>query len=163
MGVYPSGNDEFVQEFFKRTLHNLDMYLNDHQHAKDRYPYDVTQIINSFLGLIVFLKDSSFLNHEKLEEFVTNHAPEVWNCTGGSNQPEDHCFTNYIKRLRNAISHRKINSIPDEKNLIVALNFKDGYNGGCFSATLIIKDILKLIHLLKDCIPVETNVDNING
>ncbi len=157
MGNYPLDNDEFVKEFFKRTLHNLDTYLEDHTENKRKYPYDITQIINSFLGLIVFLKDSSFLDQDALNDFVLTHPPEQWICMGSNNQSEEHNFPNYIKRLRNAISHRNITSIPDETNLIIALQFKDGYNGGCFDTKLSTEDILVLIYLLKESILNEDN------
>lgn len=148
MGNYPSQNDEFVKEFFKRTLHNLTIYLEDHQKDKIRYPYDVTQIINSFLGLIIFVQNIEISNSE-LEEFVEQCPPLLWVCKGNDNQPEIHNFKNYLKRLRNAISHRKVISISNEKNQIVGLEFKDGYNGGCFHLKLLITDITKLIKILE--------------
>lgn len=148
MGNYPSQNDEFVKEFFKRTLHNLAIYLEDHQKDKMRYPYDVTQIVNSFLGLIVFIKDTQ-LSNPKLEQFIRENPPMTWTCNGSNNIPEEHIFQNYLKRLRNAISHRKVTSISNEENQIITLVFKDGYNGGCFHTELSIENIHLLINLLR--------------
>ncbi len=148
MGHYPEENSEFIREFFKRTLHNLNTYVEDHQNNKERYPYDVTQTINSFMGLIVFLKDSDIVFSQELETFVVDHPPSQWFCNNANNGSEEHNFKNYLKRLRNAVSHRQINSIPDENDDIVALQFRDGYNGGCFEAKLPIESVNLLIKLL---------------
>ncbi|ADR34353.1 hypothetical protein Sulku_1692 [Sulfuricurvum kujiense DSM 16994] len=148
MGHYPEEKSEFIREFFKRTLHNLHIYLEDQQNSKFRYPYDVTQTINSFLGLIVFLQDSDIVFTQELEDFVEAHLPIQWTCFDGNNGLEEHNFRNYLKRLRNAVSHRKIKSIPDQNNEIMALEFRDGKNGGCFCAKLSVESVNLLITLL---------------
>lgn len=148
MGHYPEEKSEFIQKFFVRTLHNLNTYLEDQQVNQDRYPYDVTQTINSFMGLIVFLKDSDIVFSQELEDFVESHLPIQWTCFDGSNGLEEHNFQNYLKRLRNAVSHRKIKSIPDENNEIIALEFRDGKSSGCFCSKLSVESVNLLIKLL---------------
>lgn len=150
MGHYPEENSEFIREFFKRTFHNLNTYLEDQQNDKARYPYDVTQTINSFLGLIVFLKDADITYSQELEDFVETHPSIQWTCFDGNNGLEEQNFENYLKRLRNAVSHRKIRSIADENNEIIALEFRDGKNGGCFHTELSVESINLLIKLLSE-------------
>jgi hypothetical protein len=149
MGHYPEESSAFIREFFKRTLHNHDTYIEDNRLNKGRYPYDVTQTVNSFLGLVIFLKDAEISFSSELDNFVIAHTPSQWSCLNGNNQVEEKNFKNYLTRLRNAVSHRKIKSIPDDNNEIIAIEFRDGKNGGCFCTELSIDAIKDLIELLK--------------
>ena len=115
MGEY--GND-FTKEFVKRTLENLKLIDEIHKTKPDKYPpYNITHLINSLLGLVVFVKADNTLNDIKFKEYDICE----WNY-----RDEEKKFLNFLKHLRNAIAHKRIKEITtkDSKN-IIGLEFRD--------------------------------------
>jgi hypothetical protein len=141
------GNN-FMNDFFKRTLHNLKVYQAQFELENCDFKYEITQLINSLLGLVIFLKESQIHfenNDESLKLFMRKNDPEIWSYS------EEHCFKNYFRHLRNSIAHKRIEIIPNEKNEIYELVFNDknGKNGE-FKLKLSINSIRELIDLMQE-------------
>ena len=115
-----------------------------------RYP----QLINSFLGLIVFVKEFGRKQTKILEEFVINNFPTDWNYIY-EKQQEEHNFKNYLRHIRNAIAHPKdkIETQIDKNKEIISIKFKDfdkKNENNKFETTLSLEQIDQLIDLLTD-------------
>ena len=113
---YLKGKD-FVSDFAERTLANLEKIENDNT---DLEKYEVTQLVNSFLGLIVFPKERSITD---------SHWNKLLKSNNVSSNPNGNC--NYLRRMRNAISHSHIlfecGNILDKngKKQVVSITFVD--------------------------------------
>ena len=90
---YLKGKD-FVSDFAERTLANLEKIEKE---KPDDAKYEVTQLVNSFLGLIVFPKERSITD---------SHWSKLLKSNNVSSNPNGNC--NYLRRMRNAISHSHI-------------------------------------------------------
>lgn len=150
------------KDFVCRTKHNLELYKKHNQDKSQGFDFEVTQLINSFLGLIVFVKEKGIKNNQDLNDFLTNNQPEIWDYKY-KNKKTDVCedetqsFKNYLRHLRNAIAHSNLETISEEKSSceyaeIVKIEFKDESNckkhQNIFKATLTIEQIENLIELL---------------
>jgi hypothetical protein len=51
--------ENFANEFFERTIYNLNLYNEKHElgDEKEVFKYKITQLINSLLGLVIFVKE----------------------------------------------------------------------------------------------------------
>lgn len=149
------------KDFVCRTKHNLELYTKHNRDKSQGFDFEVTQLINSFLGLIIFIKEKGFQGNQALEDFLTNNKPKNWNYrykneTTNKYEKEKKSFENYLRHLRNAIAHPderlsvQINDIKYGK--ISEITFKDFHKkkkkGNYFETTLSIKQIEKLINLL---------------
>lgn len=148
------------KDFVCRTKHNLKLYKEHKQNKLQGFDFEVTQLVNSFLGLIVFVKEIGVKNNKDLEDFLIHNQPNKWNYKYENEktkifEDEKQTFKNYLRHLRNAIAH------PDEKlsvkandtkhgNKISEITFED-FNknkSNNFKTTLTIEQIEKLIDLL---------------
>jgi hypothetical protein len=78
------------KDFFCRTLHNLKIYREENKKDVKTFEYEVTQLINSFLGLIIFVKANKIKGNSVLEHFVKNNLPSQWNYIyDGKQEPHD--------------------------------------------------------------------------
>lgn len=90
--------DKIMPEYIDRTLKNL---------RCQRTNYDVTQFINSLVGLLILPKESAF---DKIEDsdVPTSLLKEIQDkitvCKNG-NQDEEKNLQNIVKHLRNGICH----------------------------------------------------------
>lgn len=141
------------KDFFCRTLHNLKIYREEKSKGTKAFEYEITQLINSFLGLIIFVKANKKQQNPALEDFVKVNVPMHWNYTYDGTQ-EVHNFFNYLRHIRNAIAHPTYDEnleIKSENNDISSIIFrdKDPKNpNNKFEANLTIKKIDELIELI---------------
>ncbi|MFA5428288.1 MAG: HEPN family nuclease [Sulfurimonas sp.] len=150
------------KDFVCRTKHNLKLYKEHKQNKSQGFDFEVTQLVNSFLGLIVFIKEEGFQGNQALEKFLIDNQPETWDYKYKNKktkicEDELKIFENYLKHLRNAIAHLNLKIISEKKSNckyveIVKIEFEDKSNykkhQNIFKATLTIEQIEKLIELL---------------
>lgn len=116
---------DIVHDFAKRTKVNLSQI--DRSRINGEEVYEVTQLINSLLGLIVFPKEKYYLNipETSLDELVENGWPRI-QVVGGF-QPAAN-LRMQMRYLRNAVAHFNLDFIPDASNDIAGIrvwNIKD--------------------------------------
>jgi hypothetical protein len=139
------------KDFFCRTLHNLKIYREEKRKNTKTFEYEATQLINSFLGLIVFIKDQGIEENEDLNTFLDNNQPKKWEYKK-SNKEEVHDFANFLRHLRNAVAHPNEKLIANADNDdISSITFKDKDPKNPkneFEANLTIEKIDELIELI---------------
>jgi hypothetical protein len=148
LGTY---GENFVQEFFKRTLYNLKCYDELHKEDNQKYPNNVTQLINSFLGLIVFVREDNLnLTNEIYENF--KDKIQIWKY---EKNPDTH---ELLRHLRNSTAHGRLKEKIDNHNNIIGLTFKDKIPKDeeyKFEMELSVKEIRKMIDLINKEISIE--------
>lgn len=92
-------------DFAKRTLCNLEYIEKARAHGDE--VFEATQLINSLLGMVVFLKEGRQINAQKLREFWPDFAFDLI---------EDHNEyrskpIKFIRLFRNGIAHCNIEQI----------------------------------------------------
>lgn len=109
---------EVIQDFARRTRKNLEVI--DRLHAEGRQVYEVTQLVNSTLGLLVFPQQEYVdqIPHTPLDELRRDGWP-IPKVTGRFEQVRD--LNQLIRYLRNAITHFNIKFIGDGQNEIEVL------------------------------------------
>jgi hypothetical protein len=125
MGNYSYG--KVVQDFASRTKKNL-AFIEDNLNKPDVEVYEVTQLVNSLLGLLVFPQQEFF---EKIPEIpMRDLEAQGW--------PRIHTVPQYkslgdlktfLRYFRNGISHFNIKFSADDDNNITGLqiwNHKGG-------------------------------------
>ena len=137
-----------VKDFAKRTKHNLQLIRQCQQRGEDAY--EVTQLINSCLGLLVLPREHYIDDIPKtpIEELEKNgwKIPKV---KPGYSQVKD--LNQLISYLRHAIAHFNIEFISDAEDEIRALevwNNKDGKKD--WEAVLDLNELESLIEKLSD-------------
>lgn len=122
-----------IKDFFKRTKENLDKYLENNKKDEDSYPNEITQLLNSLLGLLVITKEKGKIDYNNLniEDLQTKLTIKP--------ESENKAF---IRHLRNAIAHGHIKANGNE--FIESITFKDTV----FEVTLTKDDLLSLIEQL---------------
>jgi len=109
---------ELHKEFARRTRDNL-LFIESAEERGDEV-YVATQLINSLLGMAVFLKEGGLLNSISVGDFQDNVAFEVLiDAEGSCARPRS-----FIRRFRNAITHCHIQEFG-EQNLIKGLEIWD--------------------------------------
>lgn len=107
-----------VKDFAKRTKHNLKLIEENKSRGEDAY--EVTQLINSCLGLLVLPQQRYMDSIPKTP--IDDLIKEGWvipRATGNFPQIED--LNQLIRYLRNAVAHFNISFISDSENEIDAL------------------------------------------
>ena len=107
-----------VKDFAKRTKHNLK--LIEENKSRGEEAYEVTQLINSCLGLLV-LPQQRYMNSIPKTP-IDDLIKEGWvipRVTGNFPQIED--LNQLIRYLRNAVAHFNITFISDSENEIDTL------------------------------------------
>lgn len=109
---------EVIQDFARRTRKNLEVI--DQLHAEGREVYEVTQLVNSTLGLLVFPQQEYVdqIPCTPLEELRRDGWP-IPKVTGRFEQARD--LNQLIRYLRNAITHFNIKFLGDGQNEIEIL------------------------------------------
>ncbi len=131
---------EFLKDFITRTQHNYNMVKQG--------PYEVTQLINSFVGFLIIPKEKIFdkisdglIDQQLLAKMKQKIIIDTY--------PE-HCSLMQIARhLRNAVAHGRMDFCaekqPDHSKppIIQSITFKDygGYNKHNFEMALSIEEI----------------------
>ncbi len=90
----------FVKDFAERSRSNLERLEADERRGGEYH--EVTQLINSLLGMLVFLHEDEILSNPRLESIqgFPNVKPTVGN--------RKTSLSDLIKALRNAVCHRQI-------------------------------------------------------
>lgn len=161
-------DDDYVKEFICRTQMNYLRVQNfithdnekrisdlkqimDYNEFEHQEYYEVTQLINSFLGLLVFPKEKYFKFLSGRENDFHN-VPTLKKAIGKdkgykNTYNEDKCERNIIKHLRNAVCHDRLMIHPLSHNKsteITAIQFDDMSIKNlkyCFSLVIQIKDL----------------------
>lgn len=117
--------DEFTKDFAARTLENLNYIETAEKNGETTY--EVTQLINSFLGLIVFPQEQ---NEERVGRVSIDpkiiddlHLDVTENTYTGRHKEVN--LQNLIYHFRNAISHGHIEPHADKDKKIFGLEFYD--------------------------------------
>ena len=147
---YPDESD-FSKEFFKRTIYNLELYSKNST-TSEEFKYEVTQLINSLLGLIVFVKEDKLdIRYINLKDIV-EIDPIVWKyCDRKGGRLEEKNFSNFLKHLRNAIAHKRLVIKSNEKE-IYSVVFVDEYKNNKFKVELNIDQIYNLVDKLSESV-----------
>ena len=105
--------EEVIRDFAERTSKNLSMI--EQLQTEGREAYEVTQLVNSMLGLLVF-PQQNYINQipeTPLDDLKRDGWP-VPNCQRGPDEVRN--LNQLIRYLRNAIAHFNIEFIDDGQN-----------------------------------------------
>ncbi len=108
----------FPTNFISRTKENLNMYKGK---------YDVTNLINNCLGLIIIPKQQ--LN-ENLPQYTFNQQDKTYGITQNNitlESQSNYSLRNIIRHIRNGLAHGRIEQ-RTENNKIVGLRIHDKPN-----------------------------------
>ena len=143
----------FSKDFFERTIYNLKLYESHNKKDKIEFKHEVVQLINSLLGLVVFVKEDGVnfssveLSDVKLENDI------IWNyCDRNGGRFEEKNFKNFLRHIRNAIAHKRLTIKSYRQQNIRSVVFKDENKNNKFEVELSIKEIKDLIYKLSECI-----------
>lgn len=110
---------DFEREFARRTLDNLNNF--DNQTKNGLSYYEITQLINSLFGIIVFLNSKGMVNTNKKIESYGASVTWLNKCF---KRKSDKNMVGIIRHLRNSLSHGEI--IPNQKEgKIIGFRFSD--------------------------------------
>lgn len=139
-------DNDVVNSFFERTIKNLNQYKRNHKKMAKKYPYDVTQTINSFLGIIVLMQQHEKIDYKAMNISNITKKAHYSHKTKGK-KPKD-----FFRHLRNSLAHGHFLSEKFVKNeKITALKFQDFTQQGdlTFEVVLSISDMNKIISEIK--------------
>lgn len=111
-------SDELVQEFYERTIKNLDYICKASETGKD--VYEATQLINSLLGLIVLPKERAF---DKIPETPLDDLdgwPSIEMGKGCNN------IKQFCRLMRHAVAHYNLVLLGDK--VIEGVRFQNKNN-----------------------------------
>jgi len=160
---------EFVKDFFLRTKYNLDLYNIKLGSANEEFKYETTQLINSFLGLIVFVKVDGVQSSNELKSFMGKNMPDEWKYQyHNAKKPEKYRFGSYLRHIRNAVSHCEITANVNDEKEIVSIRFIDKepayykyWNSkNIFNLVLSLEAIVDLVDLLLVAIGAQSIDEN---
>lgn len=140
--------EDLLKDFTERTKRNLEVIEELHKTGKE--VYEVTQLVNSCLGLLVFPKEQFI---EKIPETPLDQLEkEGWpvpKLTGNFPQAEN--LRQLIRYLRNAIAHFNIEFIGDKEiSRLKVWNIRHGKK--VWEAELTVDDLRKLVEKFSDLI-----------
>ncbi len=119
--------EEFIRDFVERTNVNLDAVRNQKNDLND-----VTQLINSLLGLIVFINEEKIQSNranifrENVESFMGELIilkPQSSYKIPNSEIDEPNTMSYFLRHMRNAIAHCRIE--PQGDKTIESIEFSD--------------------------------------
>ncbi len=110
--------DKMVQEFAQRTLKNTD-FVREHAIEQPEL-YEVTQLVNSLLGLIVFPKESALQDIPKTS--FNNLRRDLWPESILVSDGSTNNLNKLITRLRNAVAHCNLGFVVDETNKLSGIS-----------------------------------------
>lgn len=114
MGMY----EGLLRDFAVRTKANLE-YIDEawerqeREDCEERRVFNVTQLINSCLGMVVFMSENEIAPDIPIEEFCSKMEFITRLDTRNSNQS----LNGFLKRFRNAISHCHIEAYGTEEDI----------------------------------------------
>jgi hypothetical protein len=111
--------EDLVRDFAARTRRNLE-FINQHHSDSEAEVYEVTQLINSLLGLLVF-PQQRFIDQIPaipLKELEAQGWPRI---RTSPNYPECQDLKKLVRYLRNAVTHFNVEFIPNTRGQIHGL------------------------------------------
>jgi len=119
---------EIVRDFAKRTRSNLDLLRELQRENPEKEIYEVTQLMNSMLGLLVFPQQNyvNKISKTPLSELEENGWP-VPHIVGQYQQVRN--LNQLVRYLRNAIAHFNIKFQVDDDYEICGLHVWNEYEG----------------------------------
>ncbi len=116
---------EFTSDFATRTLENLNYIEKAEKNGENTY--EVTQLINSFLGLIVFPQeqDEERVGRVSIDPTILDNLRLGITENTYTGRHEEVNLQNLIYHFRNAISHGHIKPHADKDKEISGLEFYD--------------------------------------
>ncbi len=142
-------DEDVINSFFERTIKNLNQYKRSHKKDGKKYPYNVTQTINSFLGIIVLMQQHSRIKYENIT------IPNIIKKAHYGHKTKDKTANEFFRHLRNSLAHGNfLNKQYTKGGKISALKFQDfALNGDLtFEVVLYIRDMNKIISEIKKSI-----------
>jgi len=112
--------EDFIKDFALRTLENLTIICK-HKEDRDNPGYEVTQLVNSCVGLLLFPEAEYFDTLWKNEPTMNFPNPQIQNAAGQIecsqiiNETPCRCVSHFghmLRHLRNAVAHGTIKPIP---------------------------------------------------
>ena len=97
---------KIMPEYIDRTLENLNIIENSTSKS-----YEITQLINSFVGLLVLPKEKAFSNIDDAmikEPILNTIKSNVKICKSKTGKDESINLKNIVKHLRNGVCHFRI-------------------------------------------------------
>lgn len=141
--------EDFVSDFAKRTKANLEYVQENVDSGK---VYEVTQLINSLLGLLIFPQQKYY---DKLPHIFPDYEIQILmeKCTSTNykeNKPKS--FKNILRHLRNSIAHKRIGVEPYGPVEIERIKFEDidEYNNSSFIFEITVEELNVLLYNLCD-------------
>lgn len=106
--MYAKGND-FIKDFAERTKSNLA--------ALENSPYEVTQLINSMVGLLIIPQQRQF---KKITDTLidSNLLNKMENCIKQNTYKKPINLQEICRHLRNAVAHSRIEFEAEKPNII---------------------------------------------
>lgn len=106
--MYAKGND-FIKDFANRTKANLAVLGNG--------PYEVTQLINSMVGLLIIPETMQF---NKITDTLVDSVllDKMKNCIESNSYRKPINLQEISRHLRNAVAHSKIEFEAEKPNII---------------------------------------------
>ena len=126
MGYYP---EEFEKEFIRRTKVNLKFIQVAHANdTNDEDVYEVTQFINSMLGLLVFPKEAFYklIDNKKTLDTYRQDGWEIPVPTIG-NKAKWNNLQQYVNHMRNGITHNNIDFSSNDNKEVSGMTIFDQY------------------------------------
>ncbi len=71
--------NNFAKEFFERTVYNLGLYEHHNKICKEVFKYEVTQLVNSLLGLVIFVKEEGVIFNSIQLSDIKSVSAITWN------------------------------------------------------------------------------------
>ncbi len=114
----------FIKDFVVRTNKNLE-YIEEKKENGDEV-YEVTQLVNSFLGLIVFPKEKAWDQIRKIQDFQSIMDNIEFDIRINTYSYKRRCMNlkNFVYHVRNAVAHGGIELFHDN-NEIKSIAFYD--------------------------------------
>ena len=140
--------NQLVLDFARRTKRNLE-YIESKSHDNyDLEVYEVTQLINSMLGLLVFPQQKFFddLPEISLGELVDKGWPKI-NTTKGKLKEDN--LQQLLRYLRNGIAHFNVRFTANTSNKLTGVsiwNIPQGKKMQDWEAELSLDDLRNIVY-----------------
>ena len=151
-------DEELIKAFAARTGKNLE-YIEQQQKAGAEV-FEVTQLVNSLLGLLVFPQQQYFTSIPRipLAELENFGWPSITITQGES---ECQTFVDVVRFLRNGIAHSNISFLPDGNGQIRSMRIWNQFRGQRnWEAEITVSQLRKITEVFLDIIedtPGRTN------
>ena len=138
-------HEDLLADFASRTLHNLQLIRGIKHRQPQAQAYEVTQLINSMLGLLVFPKEKYLdeIPEKTLEELKAEGWPIPEVRSGYDQVPN---LRKFLSMMRNAVAHFNIEFLPNGRNEIAGIRVWNRNNSGAktWEADLSLEDLESL-------------------